>query len=249
MRALLESCSGCLPVSPSGRNIWTAPIHRLCLRASSGFRHWIWNDGGTDLLKTGSGRRRGSSKQRQGLLAHFHQSQLTQHDFATRHGAGLSTLSKCSRLECEAVPAKVKFQEVWLPGPTSHWPVEFVSPQGWTVRRQIGLDMMRLPELLRQPAQIGHSRTSWRKLTSVTKSPIGLLQAEGLRLSVQPGAHRSLYILPGNWTNSGFTISTRNGRPAGTRARQRPCFTCKWSFLWQSANEVTRRGSQPNAPR
>ena len=33
--------------------------------------------------KTGSGRRRWTSKQRQGLLARFHESQLTPNDFAT----------------------------------------------------------------------------------------------------------------------------------------------------------------------
>ena len=55
-----------------------------------------------DSSKTGSGRRRWTSKQRQRLLARFHQSQLTQRDFATRHGVGLSTLSKWLRVEREA---------------------------------------------------------------------------------------------------------------------------------------------------
>jgi transposase-like protein len=59
--------------------------------------------------KTGSGRRRWTRKQRQRLLARFHESQLTQSDFAIQHGVGLSTLSKWLRLEREAVPAKVKF--------------------------------------------------------------------------------------------------------------------------------------------
>jgi transcriptional regulator with XRE-family HTH domain len=36
------------------------------------------------------------------LLARFHQSQLTQRDFATRHGVGVSTLSKWLRVENEA---------------------------------------------------------------------------------------------------------------------------------------------------
>ena len=52
--------------------------------------------------KSRSGRRRWTSKQRQRLLARFHQSQLTQRDFATRHGVGLSTLSKWLRVESEA---------------------------------------------------------------------------------------------------------------------------------------------------
>jgi hypothetical protein len=99
--------------------------------------------------KTGSGRRRWTSKRRQRLLAKFHQSQLTQHEFATHHGVGLSTLSKWLRLERDAVPAKVKFQEVRLPNPASRWPVEVVSPQGWIVRLQNGSDVKSLPELLR----------------------------------------------------------------------------------------------------
>jgi transposase-like protein len=80
--------------------------------------------------KAGSGRRRWTSKQRQRLLALFHQNEIKQRDFATRYGVGLSTLSKWLRLECDAVPARVKFQEVRLPNPASRWPIEVVSPQG-----------------------------------------------------------------------------------------------------------------------
>ena len=106
-----------------------------------------------DTPKTGSGRRRWTRKQRQeqrqGLLARFHESQLTQSEFATQHGLGLSTLSKWLRLEREIVPAKVEFQEVRLPSPTSRWPVEVVSPQGWIVRLQNGSDVKMLPDLFR----------------------------------------------------------------------------------------------------
>jgi len=102
-----------------------------------------------DTSKTGSGRRRWTRKQRQGLLARFHESQLTQSEFATQHGVGLSTLSKWLRLERDAVPAKVKFQEVRLPNPSSRWPVEVVSPQGWIVRVQHGSDVQMLPDLFR----------------------------------------------------------------------------------------------------
>lgn len=101
-----------------------------------------------DTSKTGFGRRRWTSKQRQRLLARFQQSQLTLKQFATRHGVGLSTLSKWLRLEREAVPAKVNFQEVRLPGPASPWPVEVVSPQGWIVRLQNSSDVQQLPQLL-----------------------------------------------------------------------------------------------------
>ena len=99
--------------------------------------------------KTGPGRRRWTSKQRQRFLARFHESQLTQSEFATQHGVGLSTLSKWLRLERDAVPAKVKFQEVRLPNPSSRWPVEVVSPQGWIVRVQHGSDVQMLPDLFR----------------------------------------------------------------------------------------------------
>jgi transposase-like protein len=99
--------------------------------------------------KTGSGRRRWTSKQRQQCLTRFHQSQLTQSEFATQHGVGLSTLSKWLRLEREAPSPKVKFHEVSLPSPAARWPVEVVSPQGWIVRLQNGSDVQSLPELLR----------------------------------------------------------------------------------------------------
>ena len=99
--------------------------------------------------KNGLVHRRLTSAQRQRLLARYHNSQLTLKQFATQHGVGLSTLSKWLRLERDAVPAKVKFQEVRLPNPSSHWPVEIVSPQGWIVRLQNGSDVKSLPELLR----------------------------------------------------------------------------------------------------
>jgi transposase-like protein len=101
-----------------------------------------------DSSKTRSGRRRCTSKQRQRLLARFHESKLTQRDFAKQHGVGLSTLNKWLRLEREAVPTKVKFQEVRLPSPTPRWPVEVVSPQGWIVRLQNGSDVQHLPQVL-----------------------------------------------------------------------------------------------------
>ena len=82
-------------------------------------------------------------------MTRFHRSQLTQRDFATRHGIGLSTLSKWVRLERDAVPAKVKFHEVRLPNPTSRWPIEVVSPQGWIVRLQNSSELQTLPQLLR----------------------------------------------------------------------------------------------------
>jgi transposase-like protein len=98
--------------------------------------------------KSGSGRRRWTSKQRQRLLARFHESQLTQRDFAGRHGVGLSTLSKWLRVESETTSPPVKFQEVTLPNMPLRYAVEVVSPQGWTVRLQNGSDVQQLPALL-----------------------------------------------------------------------------------------------------
>ena len=93
-------------------------------------------------------RRRLTTVQRQQLLARFHRSQLNQRDFAARHGIGLSTLSKWVRLERDAVPAKIKFQELRLPNPSPRWPIEVVSPQGWIVRLQNSSEVQTLPQLL-----------------------------------------------------------------------------------------------------
>ena len=101
-----------------------------------------------ETSKSGSGRRRWTSKQRQRLLTRFRRNEMTQRDFANRHGVGLSTLVKWLRLERDTVPPKVKFQEVRLPHPASRWTVEVVSPQGWIVRMQNGSDVQILPQLL-----------------------------------------------------------------------------------------------------
>jgi hypothetical protein len=99
--------------------------------------------------KSRSRRRRWSSEQQQQCLVAFHESKMTQRDFASSHGVGLSTLNKWLRLGSTAVPAKVKFREVGLLNPASTWPVEVVSPQGWIVRIQNGSAVKMLPELLR----------------------------------------------------------------------------------------------------
>jgi len=98
--------------------------------------------------KNGSGRRRWTAQQRQLLLARFHESQLTQRDFAGRHGVGLSTLSKWLRVESEAAPPPVKFQEVTLPNMPPRYTVEVVSPQGWTVRLHNSSEIETLPKVL-----------------------------------------------------------------------------------------------------
>jgi len=73
---------------------------------------------------------------------------LTQRDFANLHGVGLSTLSKWLRVESDASPPPVKFQEVTLPNMPLRYAVEVVSPQGWIVRLQNGSDVQQLPALL-----------------------------------------------------------------------------------------------------
>jgi len=85
-------------------------------------------DGGMDPARTGSGRRRWTAGQRQRLLTRFLQSQLTQIDFATQPGLGLSTLSRWLRLERDPISPKVDFQEVWVPRHALRWSVEVVKP-------------------------------------------------------------------------------------------------------------------------
>jgi transposase-like protein len=98
--------------------------------------------------KSGSRRRRWTSAQRQRLLARFHKNQLTQRDFANRHGVGLSTLSKWLRVENEIPSPPVKFQEVTLHNMPLRYAVEVISPQGWTVRLQKNSEIQILPQLL-----------------------------------------------------------------------------------------------------
>jgi len=98
--------------------------------------------------KNGLVRRRLTPQQRKRLLVRFDKGQLTQRDFATRHGIGLSTLSKWLRCEDKTVMPPVKFQEVTLPHTPLRYSVEVVSPQGWTVRLQNTSDIESLPQLL-----------------------------------------------------------------------------------------------------
>ena len=98
--------------------------------------------------KKRSGRRRWTSKQRQRLLARFHESRLTQRDFAVRHGVGLSTLSKWLRVEVKPKPPRLKFQEVMMPNTPLRFAVEVVSPKGWIVRLHHGSDEQYLSSLL-----------------------------------------------------------------------------------------------------
>jgi hypothetical protein len=81
-----------------------------------------------DSSKTSSGRWRWTSKQRQRLLGRFHESQLTQRDFVTRHGVGLSTLSKWLRCECKPTSPPVKFKELEL----SNTPLRYAKIQEFT---------------------------------------------------------------------------------------------------------------------
>src|SRR5208283_3441325 len=98
--------------------------------------------------KTGLIRRRKTSDERQRLVARYHESQLTQRDFAVRHGIGLSTLGKWLRCEDKADLAPVKFHEVKLPHMPLRYAVEVVSPQGWTVRLQSSSEVQTLSQVL-----------------------------------------------------------------------------------------------------
>ncbi len=95
-----------------------------------------------------SARRRKTAQQRHRLVTRFHHSQLTQRQFAARHGIGLSTLSKWLRRESKQSLPPVKFQEMTLPSVTPRWAVEVVSPQGWVIRLQNSTEVPTLPQLL-----------------------------------------------------------------------------------------------------
>jgi hypothetical protein len=82
------------------------------------------------------------------LLACFHESQLTQQDFAARHGIGLSTLGKWLRVESKATLPPVEFEEVILPNTQLRYAVEVVSSRGWIVRLQNSSEVHTLPQLL-----------------------------------------------------------------------------------------------------
>jgi len=101
-----------------------------------------------NVSKNGQVRRRKTFEQRQRLLARFHQSQLTQRDFAARHGIGLSTLGKWLPVESTATLPPVNFNEVVLPHTPRRYAVEVVSPQGWIVQLQVGSEVQMLPQLL-----------------------------------------------------------------------------------------------------
>jgi len=94
-------------------------------------------------------RRRFTPQQRQRLLARFHQSQLTVKQFATRHGVGLSTLSKWLQQERHTGDTAVSFQEVIVPTVATKWAVEVTSHKGWTVRLNDSSAIRSLPKVLR----------------------------------------------------------------------------------------------------
>src|SRR5208283_5390914 len=98
--------------------------------------------------KSDSVRRRRTPEQRQRVLARFRKSQMTQRDFAVRHGIGMSTLSKWLRVEVTPKLPRVEFQEVVLPNTPLRYAVEVVSPHGWTVRLQNSSEVESLPQVL-----------------------------------------------------------------------------------------------------
>jgi transposase-like protein len=94
-------------------------------------------------------RHRFTLQQRQQLLARFHRSQLTVKQFATRHGVGLSTLSKWLEKERRGGDPAMSFQEVVVPPAAPKWAAEFISPKGWTVRLHDSSAIRTMPKVLR----------------------------------------------------------------------------------------------------
>ena len=138
----------CLPHSAQADPLYAAVGVHLVLGVRLG------NNGGMDSSKIGSAHRRRTPEQRQRLVTRFRQSQLTQREFAARHGIGLSTLGKWLQCEGKATLPPVKFQEVRLlnPTPRVHMPVtghslgelvaarnrHHIGQRGYRPGRQIG---------------------------------------------------------------------------------------------------------------
>jgi transposase-like protein len=95
-----------------------------------------------------SKRRRRTAAQRQRLLARYHRSQLSQAEFAARHGIGHSTLARWLSDARADDRAPMPFAEVSLPPASRPWAVEIASPSGWTVRLQNAATPSALPQLL-----------------------------------------------------------------------------------------------------
>jgi len=93
-------------------------------------------------------RRRWTAAQRQRLLARYHRSQLSQAEFATRHGIGYSTLARwLSEARADDRPP-MQFAEVQMPPAVRLWAVEIASPSGWTVRLQNSAAVPALAQVL-----------------------------------------------------------------------------------------------------
>ena len=69
--------------------------------------------------------------------------------FSTRHGVGLSTLSKWLQQERRTGKPAVSFEEVVVPTAATKWAVEVTSPKGWVVRLQDSSAIRNLPKVLR----------------------------------------------------------------------------------------------------
>src|SRR2546423_14834087 len=98
-------------------------------------------------------RRRFTPEERQEVLERYHQSQLRQHEFASREGISLASLSKWLGAERGAARAKarvgrVKFDEIVLPNGAPGWALEIISPQKWTLRLGQAPAASALAELL-----------------------------------------------------------------------------------------------------
>jgi len=78
-------------------------------------------------------RRRFTAAERAAWVRRFQRSGLTQRDFATQHGLGLSTLGRWLGQPSNSVSAPA-FAEVKLPVPGGRWAAEIVHADGVVLR-------------------------------------------------------------------------------------------------------------------
>jgi len=97
-------------------------------------------------------RRRFTAEERNGLVAAYHDGQMTQQEFAGQQGLGLATLARWLRQERDGTVAprqkRLAFAEVPLPVGVP-WAAEVVRRDGWTVRLSTAVPATLVAQLLR----------------------------------------------------------------------------------------------------
>ena len=105
----------------------------------------------TGEKKDARGRKLVKAQQRAALLAAYHQSGLTQKEYAAREGVKYSTLTGWLFAERRRAVAKPpRFQELRLPPspPPSNWAMELTLPNGVVIRAKEAMDVTQLVRLL-----------------------------------------------------------------------------------------------------